>query len=86
MTPVPEHDPNRPEWTCSACGEEWPCASQRARWLELYRGHYKQLGAHLGVRFVQMVNDLDVPTAELHRRLFGWVPWRQRVPGGVLSR
>lgn len=82
MSPEVEHDPDRPEWTCSAGCGEWPCAPQRERWLRLYRGRHKDLGARLGMTFVQMVNDLpDEDPALLRERLFGWVQWRRKSTG-----
>lgn len=33
MQPLePEHLPERPEWVCETCGDDWPCAAAR-EWL-----------------------------------------------------
>ena len=30
---VCQHQPNRPFWDCTMCGDEWPCGPARARLL-----------------------------------------------------
>ncbi|MFI7607020.1 hypothetical protein ACIBTV_18025 [Micromonospora sp. NPDC049366] len=69
-----EHAPLTPGWSCGSCGDEWPCATKRARLLEEY-GDRAMLSVYLGSCLAAASEDLHTaPVASLQDRFIGWLP------------
>jgi hypothetical protein len=67
--------PARPAWSCTMCGDAWPCAARRARLLE----EHAQALSYLKVMMALYLSDASgelaaVPAGDLHTRFLGWVP------------
>jgi hypothetical protein len=68
------HQPVRPMWTCSSCGRDWPCPSQRGQLLAEYEGATTSLGLMMSEYLQDAAQDLPTAYAgELHRRFLGWI-------------
>ncbi len=69
-----EHNPLRPDWTCTWCLGEWPCHTRRRELLAEYDGTLVSLSIYLAGQFVRAAADLDyVPAGWLHNRFLGWI-------------
>ncbi|WP_410812673.1 hypothetical protein [Micromonospora sp. 067-2] len=78
-TRVPEHLPSPPDWTCTGCGRDWPCATKQSQLLAEFGGARAALAVYLGSCLIAAAQDL--PTLSLHRvrnRFLGWLP-RSRI-------
>lgn len=68
---VYQHWPHRPGWICDADAADWPC--------EALRGHLLvstsavEISMAMASHYIAAVRELDLPPAEVHRRLFGWI-------------
>lgn len=71
----PEHLPSTPSWTCTGCGEEWPCATKQSQLLAEYGGASTGLAVYLGSCLLAAVQDLPaLPVARARNRFLGWLP------------
>lgn len=41
------HTPSRPDWSCTACRQEWPCILRKRQLKYLYQGNPVELGNQL---------------------------------------
>ncbi|MER7455414.1 hypothetical protein [Micromonospora sp. NPDC126480] len=72
------HLPARPSWTCTGCGQAWPCPDRRRRLLERYAIERITLHVYLGTQLAEAASDLrQVPPALLYERFLGWLPDRR---------
>jgi hypothetical protein len=76
---VNDHRPRRPQWSCRACGEAWPCAPAQKLLSEAYHQNPEALAAHL-VRLTGLAAaDLSEPVpASLYGRFVAWTLDRNR--------
>lgn len=65
------HRPLPPWWDCAACGQLWPCSTERERLLEEYANRPVELGRHLWQEAERAAR--YVPRSEeVHERFFAW--------------
>lgn len=66
----------RPGWTCSECGDPWPCLPSRTVLLAEFAGRRAQLRMLLGAYFADALRDFaeagDFDREALHARFFDW--------------
>lgn len=65
------HFAHRPQWTCDADGQDWPCEPLRAHLLATMST--QDIGVSMGAYYPDAVREIDVPATEVHDRLFGWI-------------
>jgi len=71
---VSVHNPVRPLWTCSGCGDPWPCVSRQRQLLAEYGRAPVALAIYMTALFVDAVCDLPrTPAGELYQRFLGWI-------------
>ncbi|MBO4204736.1 flavin reductase [Micromonospora echinofusca] len=69
----------RPAWTCTGCGEPWPCPARRARLSTEYADSRLSLLVYLAGYLLDAAADLrHLPADELYARFLGWV-----IRGGI---
>lgn len=69
----PLHAPARPEWSCLACAEPWPCRTRRGQLRELFQDNLPALVSYLIKYLTEAVAELDhLGTAEIMERFVGW--------------
>lgn len=77
MHPGLVHLPDRPAWTCQACGAPWLCREARLELLDVYDFAAPELRNLLDFAMVRAVDDFrayGMPRpAEIGVRLFGWL-------------
>ncbi|MGI5182227.1 flavin reductase [Dactylosporangium sp. CA-152071] len=66
------HRPARPTWTCSGCGQPWPCPERRRIFLEDFQGRRMQLRGVLALFLIDATEDLADPVEQLHERFVSW--------------
>jgi hypothetical protein len=67
------HGPARPAWTCTTCGDDWPCPTRRRQLTELCRGDPRLLLAYLAPYVADARTDLVDPGADgIAERFTGW--------------
>lgn len=71
------HRPVQPTWDCSDCGEPWPCAARREKFLADYVGRRHELRMVLGSWFADALADRPVTKEELYTRFFSWASPRR---------
>lgn len=81
------HEPIRPDWTCAACGGQWPCLTRKRQLLGHYHGAYVSLAVYLTGFFIEACQDLPGwPAGALYHRFLAWpahMPeqaWREEAP------
>ncbi|MBM0274156.1 hypothetical protein [Micromonospora tarensis] len=57
-----QHMPRRPEWDCTTCGQDWPCAQAQVRLSETFGRDRVGLAMYLGAVYAAAVNELPVTT------------------------
>jgi hypothetical protein len=68
------HTPIRPNWTCVACGDDWPCEVRRRQLTAEYDRAPVSLSLLMSGYFVEAADDLrNVPAGDLYLRFFGWL-------------
>ncbi|RIV39800.1 hypothetical protein D2L64_07735 [Micromonospora radicis] len=73
----PEHLPSPPDWTCTGCGREWPCAVKQSQLLAEFGGARAALAVYLGSCLLAAARDLPgLPLARVRNRFLGWLPRR----------
>ena len=73
----PEHLPSPPDWTCTGCGREWPCAVKQSQLLAEFGGARAALAVYLGSCLVAATRDLPgLPLTRARNRFLGWLPRR----------
>ncbi|WP_301547475.1 hypothetical protein [Micromonospora sp. C95] len=73
----PEHLPSPPTWTCTGCGQEWPCAVKQSQLLAEFGGARAALAVYLGSCLLAAARDLPgLPLARARNRFLGWLPRR----------
>ncbi|MDG4798793.1 hypothetical protein [Micromonospora sp. WMMD1082] len=73
----PEHLPSPPAWTCTGCGQEWPCAVKQSQLLAEFGGARAALAVYLGSCLLAAARDLPgLPLARARNRFLGWLPRR----------
>lgn len=74
MTDAPAvHAPDRPDWSCRACGQEWPCIVRKRQLKYLYQGNPVGLGNQLRVLLRQARDELPaLAEEELAERFVRW--------------
>ncbi|WP_247673197.1 hypothetical protein [Micromonospora sp. C51] len=73
----PEHLPSPPNWTCTGCGQEWPCAVKQSQLLAEFGGARAALAVYLGSCLLAAARDLPgLPLARARNRFLGWLPRR----------
>ncbi|MEH1100411.1 hypothetical protein [Micromonospora sp. CPCC 205561] len=78
-SPMDEHAPLTPGWTCGTCGAAWPCPDKRNRLLEEYQLDRAMLSVYLGACLAAAAQDLQAsPGTSLHDRFIGWMPRQLR--------
>lgn len=65
------HWPFRPLWTCDADGQDWPCGPLRRHMVATMSA--QNIGLSMGAYYRDAIRELDVPPAEVHARMFGWI-------------
>jgi hypothetical protein len=79
-----EHVPDQPAWTCSSCGNDWPCDPAREHLTEEYQDEPVALaiymGAHLGLAAFEIKN--TVTLLELFQRFVAWTKPQPLDAGG----
>ncbi|WP_230415778.1 hypothetical protein [Micromonospora tarapacensis] len=76
-TKPPEHLPSPPAWTCTGCGQEWPCAVKQSQLLAEFGGARAALAVYLGSCLLAAARDLPgLPLARARNRFLGWLPRR----------
>jgi hypothetical protein len=73
-----DHRLDRDDFTCRACGQDYPCVQGRERLLKLYRGRLSELGEYLGRLYVDMHGKVRDQPAELFWRLLAWLPVEEK--------
>ncbi|WP_422734978.1 flavin reductase [Micromonospora sp. WMMD558] len=83
------HLPIRPDWTCAACGDLWPCPTRRRQLTAHYHQTPVSLMVYLIGFFVEACQDLPgVPAGMLHQRFLAWPAataagdWHDSAPAG----
>jgi hypothetical protein len=71
-----EHTAERPDWTCRACGDPWPCAPAKVELTEDYRRFPSSLVVYLAAHLTDAIDDLaagrgGIPP-DLYDRFVGW--------------
>lgn len=67
------HAPSRPDWSCRACGQEWPCTIRKRQLKYLYQGNPVRLGNQLRSLLDQARDELPALTEEeLTERFVTW--------------
>lgn len=82
------HGPSRPSWTCTTCGEEWPCVPKKRQLAHLFGEDIRKLRRQMLAYALMAVTDLPhVPQEEIRERFIGW-PGKplQELPGGTINR
>ncbi|GAA1802139.1 hypothetical protein [Planosporangium flavigriseum] len=75
------HLPQRPDWHCRACREDWPCLGARADLLTEYANTRPSLGMYLAAQMMDAVLDLGHPLdAAMYDRFLSWVRPREPKP------
>ncbi len=83
---TPEHVPQRPEWTCRVCADEWPCQPARDALSAEYADPIPALAIYLSLCLHDAARDLpDIAPADLYRRFLAWLdhplgPWCAMLP------
>ncbi|MFC0526201.1 flavin reductase [Phytohabitans kaempferiae] len=68
-----EHTPTRPSWTCSDCGEDWPCDKARGQLGQEYGEHRVNLAVYMATQLGHAAGELSgVSTTELYQRFIAW--------------
>jgi hypothetical protein len=67
------HRPLPPWWDCAACGQLWPCDTERERLLAEFVGRPDLLGKHLQQQMEQAARYVPLPS-ELYQRFLAWAP------------
>lgn len=73
--PYAPHLVKTPEWTCRACGREWPCEPARTEALKEFSRYTLALSTLMNQYAFQAQMDLGdtVEPAELWHRFLGWI-------------
>jgi hypothetical protein len=67
-----DHQPNRPEWDCKACGRTWPCEPAR-QYLAATTGDSVLLAMRMWSYFDGYAVDRGMaPSANAYPRFIGW--------------
>jgi hypothetical protein len=67
------HQPRRPQWTCQACGLQWPCADGKAELFSQYAHDRVGLLVYLAGLLVEAVQEVDaMPPQLLLDRFLRW--------------
>lgn len=68
------HYYRRPNWTCLACGEPWPCAWRREAFLAKYSGPADRLRLRgiLGALVLDARHDLALTPEQLYQQFVAW--------------
>jgi hypothetical protein len=70
---VNDHQPRRPQWSCRACGDAWPCAPARKLLSEAHQQNPEALAMQLVRLTGPAATDLGKPTpALLYIRFVAW--------------
>lgn len=82
------HYYRRPDWTCLACGEPWPCAERRAAFLERYNGRYDRMRLRgiLGALVHDARRDLALTREQLDARFVAWSHEPEPAPRSAAGR
>ncbi|MFD0967630.1 hypothetical protein [Plantactinospora endophytica] len=68
-----DHDPAAPLWTCTGCGDDWPCVVRRRQLRAEFAGSVVSLRYYLAHHLVNAAEDLrHVPAGWLHNRFIAW--------------
>jgi hypothetical protein len=68
-----EHTPARPGWTCSACGQEWPCERARYQLSQEYGEQRVNLAVYMATQLGHAAGELSTATTtELYQRFIAW--------------
>lgn len=66
------HPAATPSWLCRTCGDPWPCAERKIRFLQDYEGKRKELRTLLSMFLIDATEDLTEPIEVLHERFVSW--------------
>jgi len=65
------HLAKRPAWTCTVCGDPYPCETRRAQLVADFEGAHFQFTLFMSMDFIAAAGELPgVPAKELHTRFF----------------
>lgn len=68
-----EHAPQRPAWTCSSCGADWPCSPARTLLGEQYGAERVSLAAQMAIELGRAAVELPTATSrQLYERFVEW--------------
>lgn len=72
------HDPGRPHWRCTTCGQNWPCETARAELTTSYQGSPPALGIYLLAMQAEAESDFEVlgtlrEQGDLGDRFVNWI-------------
>lgn len=69
----PIHAPSRPDWSCTACGDEWPCPTRKRQLVELFPGNVRGLVGYMTPYLVDANVELShLSTTQVTERFVGW--------------
>jgi hypothetical protein len=69
-----DHNPQRPSWSCTGCGDPWPCISRKRQLVAEYQHDPTALRVYMAVQFADAAQDLGMtPAGVLWVRVVGWV-------------
>lgn len=69
------HGAKRPAWTCTRCGEPWPCPVRRQQLIASYAGDTVSLRILQRQQLVHAASELlYISIEDLHERFIGWIP------------
>lgn len=73
MTTVVEHTARRPDWICTGCAADWPCAPAKVNLSEEYGVDRVGLAVHMSIQLHRAAGELPTATAgELYERFVKW--------------
>lgn len=70
----PAHTPRRPQWTCTACDADWPCAPAKVSLLEEYCGDRVGLSVYMASQYHHAAGELaHITPTDIYGRFFRWL-------------
>ncbi|MCM0678641.1 hypothetical protein NCC78_28800 [Micromonospora phytophila] len=64
-----------PTWTCTGCGQDWPCVTKQSQLLVEFGGPRVALAVYLGSCLSAALQDLPaLSVGHAQARFLGWLP------------
>jgi len=68
------HNPVRPAWSCTGCGEPWPCATRRQQLRAEFMDASVSLALAMSAQLITAVEDQPhAPAGSLYLQFLGWI-------------